>query len=197
MEWMESRGIQDLQTIPRMLLQAAVKPGDTVIDATAGRGRDTLYLAQSVGPQGCVYAFDVQDEAIAATRALLARHHVLDRVRLLADCHSRLAQYIRSNVQAAVFNLGYLPGSDHGVVTQPQTTLEALAHILQILAKRGIVVITLYTAHHGGENESDHVKKYCSNLSKKDFSVFQGIYLNQGESSPYWIAIQKNREDTE
>ena len=37
-----------------------VAPGDTVVDATCGNGYDTLYLASLVGPQGQVYAFDIQ-----------------------------------------------------------------------------------------------------------------------------------------
>lgn len=39
--------------------------GDTVIDATAGNGHDTVFLAQLVGRQGRVWAFDVQSSALA------------------------------------------------------------------------------------------------------------------------------------
>ncbi len=37
-----------------------VQAGDTVVDATAGNGHDTLFLAKLVGPSGAVYAIDVQ-----------------------------------------------------------------------------------------------------------------------------------------
>jgi predicted methyltransferase len=37
-----------------------LRPGDTVVDATAGNGQDTLFLAEAVGPTGTVYALDVQ-----------------------------------------------------------------------------------------------------------------------------------------
>ncbi len=46
-------------------------PGDCVVDATAGNGSDTLFLAQSVGPRGRVFAFDVQAEALENTRRRL------------------------------------------------------------------------------------------------------------------------------
>ena len=49
------------------LLQRAITPGDVVIDATAGNGRDTVFLAGRVCPTGTVYAFDIQEPAFPAT----------------------------------------------------------------------------------------------------------------------------------
>jgi len=45
--------------------------GEVVIDATAGNGHDTLFLAQQVGASGTVYSFDVQEEAIRITGSRL------------------------------------------------------------------------------------------------------------------------------
>ena len=42
------------------LLKNTVKIGDTVIDATVGKGNDTLFLASLVGKTGQVIGFDVQ-----------------------------------------------------------------------------------------------------------------------------------------
>ena len=39
----------------RILLEKAVSPGDIAIDATAGNGHDTLFLAKLVGENGHVY----------------------------------------------------------------------------------------------------------------------------------------------
>ena len=47
------------------------KPGDAVVDATAGNGSDTLFLARTVGSGGIVYAFDIQAEALENTRRRL------------------------------------------------------------------------------------------------------------------------------
>jgi len=46
------------------LIKKVVCEGDAVIDATAGNGNDTAFLAGLVGPSGRVYAFDIQKEAI-------------------------------------------------------------------------------------------------------------------------------------
>ena len=53
------------------ILAEYIKPGDTAIDCRAGNGNDTLFLAKAVGPEGRVFAFDVQEEALSATRELL------------------------------------------------------------------------------------------------------------------------------
>ena len=191
------RGIQDIQTMQRVYLQTIIQPGDMVVDATVGLGRDTAFLADCVGPQGKVYAFDIQEEALTATRSLLNEQGLSPRVDLLLASHTYLAQYVPDRVKVVVFNLGYLPGSDHRVVTEASTTLEAIQAAIKILKHKGIIWITVYRGHDAGMEESQLLINYFSTLSKKDFSVFQGRYINQGELSPYWIIVQKNREDIE
>ena len=61
--------IQRTTELAMHIVSGYVRPGDTVIDATCGNGHDTLRLAK-MGPK-TVFAFDVQPEAIDATRALL------------------------------------------------------------------------------------------------------------------------------
>lgn len=54
-----------------------LRPGDTVIDATCGNGHDTLELARMVCTDeglGYVYAFDVQEDALANSAYLLDQH---------------------------------------------------------------------------------------------------------------------------
>ena len=53
-------------------LRRTVKPGDFCIDATAGKGRDTALLCRLTGDAGRVLAFDIQEAAVAQTKALLA-----------------------------------------------------------------------------------------------------------------------------
>ena len=47
-------------------VRRAVRPGDRVVDATMGNGKDTAFLAELVGEDGHVTAFDVQ-EAVSYT----------------------------------------------------------------------------------------------------------------------------------
>ena len=41
-----------------LLLRGRLLPGDMAVDATAGNGHDTIFLARLTGPQGKVFAFD-------------------------------------------------------------------------------------------------------------------------------------------
>ena len=45
------------------------KEGDTVVDATCGLGKDSVVLANLVGPTGKLHMFDIQECAITATQA--------------------------------------------------------------------------------------------------------------------------------
>ena len=47
-----------------------------LVDATCGNGGDTAFLCRLAGPQGRVLAFDIQDAALASTRARLAREGI-------------------------------------------------------------------------------------------------------------------------
>lgn len=47
-----------LTSVAQDIWTAYVQEGDAVVDATAGNGGDTLWLARAVGPQGSVSAFD-------------------------------------------------------------------------------------------------------------------------------------------
>ena len=50
--------------IAHLFLEKHIKLGDTVIDATCGNGHDTLFLANLVGNEGIVHAYDIQEQAI-------------------------------------------------------------------------------------------------------------------------------------
>ena len=102
--------LKSARFLARDALLRAVQPGDTVVDATMGNGHDTLFLAEQVGPEGRVYAFDIQESAVESTRSLLEEHAMSGRVTLLCRSHAEMAETVPSGLAAAVFNLGWLPG---------------------------------------------------------------------------------------
>ena len=109
-----------------ILMTRHIQSGATVIDATAGNGHDSLLLANLVGDGGRVYAFDIQEKALSNTEKLLAEHKVLHRVELIKDGHQNLNQYIKKEIDGMNLNLGYLPGGDKEVITNKESTIEAL-----------------------------------------------------------------------
>ena len=119
------------------ILRRAVKNGDTVIDATMGNGHDTLFLCSLVGETGKVYAFDIQRDAVEATRSRLTAAGMADRAELLCIGHEKMAGKVPGPVKAVVFNLGWLPGGDHQITTRTETTLQAVRQALELLCVSG------------------------------------------------------------
>ena len=66
-----SAGFLSVLSQAQRLVTERARAGDAVVDATAGGGVDTLFLARLVGPDGRVFAFDVQAEALDRTRQRL------------------------------------------------------------------------------------------------------------------------------
>ena len=138
---------QRLTEIAQQRVAETLTSGDFAIDATAGNGHDTAFLAQLVGINGQVFAFDVQPEAIAATQSRVADLG-WKNVTLFQKSHAELEFVLPSDasgrVGAAMFNLGYLPGGDHAIVTESESTLDAINAALRIMRSGGVLTIVAY-----------------------------------------------------
>jgi predicted methyltransferase len=175
-----------------------VKPGDVVVDATAGNGSDTLFLARLAGLGGKVYTFDIQSEALELTHKRLvsaAEQEALAQVTLLHTGHENMeiniAREHHGQIAAVMFNLGYLPGASQDVITQPSTTLAALEAALQLLRSGGVLTIVVYPGHEGGGQEADAVQAWAAGVPP---SLAQTILYRfpQKAAAPYLIALNKS-----
>lgn len=179
----------------KSLLEKAVETGDIVVDATLGNGHDTVYLAGLVGENGKVYGFDVQEEAIAATKERLLQQRLSARVTIFHSGHEHLSDKIPSKlygkITGAIFNLGYLPGSDKTIVTRPETTISAVEQLLEIMAPEGIIVLVIYHGHDEGVVERDSLLAYCRQMDQKKAHVLQYQFINQQNQPPFIVAIEK------
>jgi len=174
-----------------LFLRDNIRPGDRVVDATCGNGNDTLLLAMLVGPEGTVFAFDVQEQALANTKLLLEKNGCLERVRLFHAGHEELAKYVKMQVQEVVFNLGYLPGSDKSCMTRPETTLAALEQAAGITLMGGVIIAVVYPGHKGGDEEAAAVEGWFAALSPKNFCVWCSRQINHMPTAPYVIVAWK------
>lgn len=165
--------------------------GDQAIDATAGNGYDTLFLAQKVGVDGRVFAFDLQQEGIIKTTNLLEENNLFSQVTLFQKCHSKLSMAIlpelKGRIQAITFNLGYLPGGNKEIITRPESTLSALQSAYDYLSNDGIISLIAYRGHSGGQIEYEKIKKF---ISEKNWS-FCCPKENLSEKSPVLYLIDK------
>ncbi len=49
-----------MTSIAQSAWQQLIREGMTVVDATCGNGNDAQWLAERIGPQGHLFAFDIQ-----------------------------------------------------------------------------------------------------------------------------------------
>ena len=63
-----SGGALNAVSIAHRVAESVLREGDLAVDATAGNGHDTVFLAQAVGETGKVFAIDVQAAAIGSIR---------------------------------------------------------------------------------------------------------------------------------
>ncbi|MDD2370743.1 MAG: class I SAM-dependent methyltransferase [Firmicutes bacterium] len=158
------------------------------IDGTCGNGHDTIFLTSL----GYVYSFDIQYKAIE-----IAKGYNLKNVSYINDCHSKIGEYIKENIDGAIFNLGYLPGGDKQITTKKETTLLAIMTVLELLKSDGVLCIIVYPGHKDGKDEESSLLNYLSELNQKEFNVMVIDFLNRINNSPYPIIIERIRRENE
>ncbi|KAB3524961.1 tRNA (mnm(5)s(2)U34)-methyltransferase [Alkaliphilus serpentinus] len=189
---MEELRISRITKLVHTLLSHKLKKGDTVVDATMGNGHDTIFLAEAVGAAGKVYAFDLQEVALVNTELSLKKKGIYnENIFLIKDSHSNIDKYLKEPISCGMFNLGYMPGGDHSVVTKGETTITALRKTLELLKPNGILSVILYYGHEGGEDEKATVLSYLSSLDISQFTVLQWSYMNSDKCPPIILLIEK------
>lgn len=178
------------------LMRERVGMGDAVIDATLGNGNDALFLANLIGPQGKLFGFDIQQRAIEKTEEVLLRNGVLyPGIHLLEMNHAEMLdaipEQLHGEFSGAMFNLGYLPGADHAKITKPETTLPALQAALSLLNQGGLMTIMIYPGHDGGQAEAEAIESWTAGLAQKRFQTLCYKFINQRNTPPYLIAVEK------
>ena len=167
-------------------LAQVITKDDVVVDATMGNGYDTLFLAKLAKQ---VYAFDIQEQALEKTSQRL-QEAGLSNAELILQGHETVDQFV-TEVKAAIFNLGYLPSADKSIITQPQTTIEALEKLCQVLVKGGRIAIMIYYGHEGGDIERDAVLDFVSQLPQQEYTATIYRTLNQINNPPFLVMIEK------
>jgi len=202
-------------------VERAVAPGSLVVDATAGNGNDTIFLAKLVGSAGLVLAFDIQPEALKNTRAALEKADLTARVRLFLTGHENITACLQNNappppvgqlaasltaqsppdparylsarpqVSAAMFNLGFLPGGEKEISTRPSTTLAALIGLLPAMLPGALLSIHCYSGHDGGKEESKAVQDWAARQPEKLWRIYRYETLNKKRGAEHLILMER------
>lgn len=177
----------------REMIEGAMFEGARAIDATMGNGHDTQWLCELAGETGHVYAFDVQQEAVNHTCERLEDSRLLQRASLFCVGHERMQEYVPEQVDAVVFNLGWLPGAEHGVTTYVETTLAAVSAGLALLKEDGLMTVCIYPGHEEGTRELHALLDWAQKLDEKRYDALLKTYLNQSNNPPQMLAIRKKK----
>jgi hypothetical protein len=180
--------------LAQILLRNSIQEGDTVIDGTAGNGHDTVFLAECVGLNGRVMAFDIQEQAIRSAKAAVIAANFGDRVEFHQLSHAEMAEHAEhGSVAAIMFNLGYLPGDDHRFTTQTEETLTAMAVATDLLKPGGILSVVCYPGHPEGALEAELVEAWMSSLTSDSWCVAKYAMLGTQKPAPFLLMGRKNR----
>lgn len=185
--------VQSVRHLATHYIRQAILPGDVAVDATMGNGHDTIMMAQCVGEDGHVIAFDIQEQAVDATRTRIFDAGWMDRVSLFHTGHENLRQLIDRPVQAIMFNLGWLPGGDKKCTTRVPSTLLGVEGALEALAPGGILTICVYPGHAEGEAERRALTARMAELPGETYGVLHHRFLNYPNNPPELMLIQKHK----
>ena len=178
----------ELLNFSKTFIREHIKENSIVADFTMGNGHDTLWLCGLV-PEGHVYAFDVQEQAVANTRERLSGAG-FSNFELILDSHANCEEYIKEELDAGMFNLGWLPGGDKSIHTLRESTLPAVLSAVKLLKKGGLITVNVYPGHSEGKCEGELLMEELGKLSKFEYCVFVFRLVNSPEA-PFIIGIEK------
>ena len=174
------------------MIRSQAPAGGFYIDATMGKGNDTLLFCELAGEDGKVLAFDVQEMAIEATRKRLEEHNVAQRAQLILDGHENMDKYAsEESADVICFNFGYLPGGDHTVATSAQTSIEAVQKGLKILKDGGMMSLCIYSGGDTGFEEKEALLAFLKKLPAKEYTVIVNEYYNRENNPPLPVFVFK------
>ena len=183
--------LRSARWVAAQYMAQVLRPGDLAIDATMGNGHDTERLAQLVGPDGHVIAFDIQEQAVENTRQRLEVARLMDRVTLIRDSHANMAAYVDRSPRLIAFNLGFLPGGDKQVTTLLPSTLAAVRIAMDLLLPGGMLLVCCYPGHAEGQRELDALREAFAAVPPQAFNILEHRFVNAGSGAPVCFAAEK------
>ena len=179
----------DLLELHKYFILKHLRPGDVAVDFTMGNGHDTEFLSKTVGPEGFVYAFDIQEQALSSTQEHLVRAGCPDNYQLILDSHSNVKKYVDVPFKAGMFNLGWLPGGDKSITTLRETTLPAIRDAIRLMDKDAILNIAVYPGHKEGDAEGQMILDYLAGISRHRVCATLVKIVNS-PTSPFFIVVE-------
>ncbi len=179
----------DLLQLHKYFILNHLGEGDVAVDFTMGNGYDTEFLSKTVGPNGRVYAFDIQKQAVESTAKRLKEVGCPENYTLIHDSHQFVKNYVKEPFKAGMFNLGWLPGGDKSITTLRESTLPAIEAAIDLMDRDAILNVAVYPGHAEGEAEGEMICEYLAGISRHKVCATKVKILNS-PTSPYFIVIE-------
>ena len=173
-------------TLSHQIWKEHLKQGSHVLDATVGNGHDAAFVSPLIFPGGRLIALDIQASALQKSKELLGDQYPIEWV---LQSHATYPNCLDdTSLDLVIFNLGYLPGSDKECITQSETTITSLKALSDKLKKGGVLSITTYSGHPGGQEEEQAVENFVSSLERHQFGVISVSWPNRPQAPKLFIA---------
>lgn len=174
----------------------ALESARTIVDITCGNGHDTMYLLSHCHKNSHVYAIDIQEVAITRTKEKIVKElpQAMKQVDFILGSHdSALETLPVSTIDLMIGNLGYLPNTDHQIMTQSTSTIKAISKGLAKLSVNGLCTIVAYPGTETGHKEAEDLEYYIASMNQKEYHCSTWRPLNQANQPPILYIIRRRK----
>ncbi len=159
----------NINTYLKKYLKPLLNKQMVVLDATVGNGNDTLFLCENCK---FVYGFDIQKEALIKASKKLINYN---NYKLYLSSHHLLADYIKEELDLAIFNLGYLPNSHSKIKTIKETTVIAIDKAYKLLKNGAYLCLSIYFHSY---DEFHAINNFLENKQIKILHIYRDDKVN-------------------
>ena len=122
----------------KVLAEAGIKPGDSVLDYGCGPGSYVKAASELVGPEGKVYALDIHPLAVKKVQSIALKHGLENIETIESDC--------KTDLPSGSIDVVLMYDTFHGL-TKPD---EVLGELYRVLKPGGILS---FSDHHMKDGE--------------------------------------------
>ena len=173
-----------ITSIGHSLINGLFDDNDVMVDATAGNGLDTIFLASKAKH---VYAFDILENALTKTKTSTKQY---TNITYVLDSHENIFLHL-DVAKGYIFNLGYLPGGDKTICTNTTSTIKALSNILPNLRSKDFIMVVCYPGHSEGKKESEAIALLLDSLDHSKYNIMKTELLFKKSMPPHLLLLIK------
>lgn len=185
----------DVVRLSHSIFQETIVPGDVVVDATCGNGKDSAEMARLLQGQGRLIAYDVQEKALEQAREFCSRVLSPEEFSVIEFKHCSHEYIEEVGVKVFHYNLGYLPGGDKHITTLEKGTKASLVKALTQLAPGGVITVVCYPGHEEGERERVALEQLCKGLDPKLWEVGYFYIMNRNKAPRLLLIRSLSHQD--